>query len=45
MKPKLILMYTHNDVTVPDALDYFDMVKDLDVDYYGFKEIGLSPEI
>ena len=43
MKPKLILMYTHNDVTVPDALEYFDMVKDLDVDYYGFKEIGLSP--
>lgn len=42
MKPKLILMFTHNDVTVEDALDYFDMVKDLDVDYYGFKEIGLS---
>lgn len=41
MMPKLILMFTLNDVTVPDALDYFEMVKDLDVDYYGFKEIGL----
>lgn len=44
MKPKLILMFTHNDVTVPDALDYFDMVKDLDVDYYGFKEVGLASD-
>lgn len=41
MTPKLILMFTHNDVTVPDAQEYFEMVKDLDVDYYGFKEIGL----
>ena len=44
MKPKLILMFTHNDMTVPDALDYFEMVKDLEVDYFGFKEIGLSPQ-
>lgn len=44
MKPKLILMFTHNDVTVPDALEYFDMVSDLDVDYYGFKEIILSED-
>ncbi len=44
MMPKLILMFTHNDITVPDALDYFDMVKDLDVDYFGFKEIGLPEE-
>lgn len=44
MRPKLILMFTHNDLTVPDALEYFDMVKDLDVDYFGFKEIGLEPE-
>jgi len=41
MAPKLILMFTLNDVTVPDAQDYFDQVKDLDVDYFGFKEIGL----
>lgn len=43
MKPKLILMFTHNDLTVADAQNYFDMVKDLDVDYYGFKETGLAP--
>jgi len=42
--PKLILMFTQNDVTVPDALDYFEQVKDLPVDYFGFKEIGLEPE-
>lgn len=44
MAPKLILMFTLNDVTVPDAQEYFDMVKDLDVDYYGFKEIGLTED-
>lgn len=44
MAPKLILMFTHNDVTVPDAREYFEMVKDLDVDYYGFKEIGLPED-
>ena len=41
MAPKLILMFTLNDVTVPDAQEHFEMVKDLDVDYFGFKEIGL----
>ena len=44
MAPKLILMFTLNDVTVTDAQEYFEMVKDLDVDYYGFKEIGLSED-
>ena len=44
MVPKLILMFTLNDMTVPDALDYFEQVKDLPVDYFGFKEIGLEPE-
>jgi hypothetical protein len=41
--PKLILMFTKNDVTIADAIDYFEEVKDLPVDYFGFKEIGLSP--
>jgi hypothetical protein len=41
VKPKLILMFTLNDMTVSDAIDHFEMVKDLDVDYFGFKEIGL----
>jgi len=44
MKPKLILMFTHNDVTVEDAIERFEEVKDLEVDYYGFKEIGLEPD-
>jgi len=44
MVPKLILMFTLNDMTVPDALDYFEQVKDLPVDYFGFKEIGLEPK-
>jgi hypothetical protein len=42
--PKLILMFTHNDLTVPDAIEYFNQVKDLPVDYFGFKEKGLDPE-
>jgi len=41
MTPKLILLYILNDVTVEDAQEHFEMVKDLDVDYFGFKEIGL----
>ncbi len=44
MKPKLILMFTLNDITVPDAIDYFEQVKDLPVDFFGFKEIGLELE-
>lgn len=44
MVPKLILMFTLNDMTVPDALDYFEQVKDLPVDFFGFKELGLAPE-
>jgi len=42
--PKLILMFTHNDMTVPDAIDYFEQVKDLPIDYFGYKELGLEPE-
>ena len=44
MMPKLILMFTLNDMTVPDAIDYFEKVKDLPVDYFGYKELGLEPE-
>lgn len=44
MMPKLILMFTLNDVTVPDAMEYFEQVKDLPVDYFGYKEIGLAPD-
>ncbi|MCL5073158.1 MAG: hypothetical protein M1308_20050 [Actinobacteria bacterium] len=44
MAPKLILMFTQNDVTVPNAIEAFEEVKHLPVDYFGFKEIGLPPE-
>ena len=44
MRPKLILMFTLNDITVPDAIEYFEQVKDLSVDFFGFKELGLPPE-
>lgn len=43
IKPKLIVMFTHNDITVPDSIDYFNQIKDLEVDYFGFKEVGLPP--
>jgi len=35
-------MFTHNDMTVPDAIDYFEQVQDLPIDFFGFKEAGLS---
>ena len=42
MVPKLIIMFTLNDMTVPDAIDYFEQIKDLPVDYFGYKELGLE---
>lgn len=42
MMPKLIRMFTLNDMTVPDEIVYFKQVKDLPVDYFGFKELGLE---
>jgi hypothetical protein len=44
MMPKLILMFTQNDMTVPNAIETFEGIKDLPVDFYGFKELGLPPE-
>lgn len=44
MTPKLILMFTLNDVTVANAIEAFEEVKDLPVDFFGFKEIGIPPE-
>ncbi|MBM3710627.1 MAG: hypothetical protein FJW61_09435 [Actinobacteria bacterium] len=44
MMPKLILMFTLNDRTVVDAINYFEQVKDLPVDFFGFKEVGLELE-
>jgi len=37
----LIVMLTHNDQTVKDAIEVFDACKDLNVQHWGFKNIGL----
>ena len=44
MKPELIIMLTHNDVTVPNALEVFESCKDLPAKRWGFKDVGLSKE-
>lgn len=41
---ELIVMLTNNDVTVPDAMETFESVKDLPVKYWGFKDHGMVPE-
>lgn len=38
---KLIVMLTYNDETVSNAKELFDLCKDLPVDFWGFKNIGL----
>jgi hypothetical protein len=43
-KPELIVMLTHHDLTVPDALALFDRLKDQPVTHWGFKDVGLPPE-
>lgn len=42
MKSNLIVMLTHNDQTVKDAIEVFDQCKDLPVQYWGFKDVGLD---
>lgn len=44
MKPELIIMLTHNDVTVPNALEVFESCKDLPAKLWGFKDVGLGKE-
>lgn len=42
----LVVMLTYNDQTVKDAIEVFDSCKDLDVQHWGFKNIGLpEPEM
>lgn len=41
MKTKLIVMLTHHDKTVSDAAAVFETAKDLPVDCWGFKDVGL----
>lgn len=39
--PELVVMLTHNDKTVPDAIEVFEAAKDSPAKYWGFKEVGL----
>ena len=39
--PELIVMLTHNDKTVENAIEVFEAAKDAPAKYWGFKEIGL----
>lgn len=40
-KPNLIVMLTYNDITVPNALEVFDSCRDIPVQHWGFKNVGL----
>lgn len=44
MQSELIVMLTQNDITVTNAREVFDSCKDLPVRYWGFKNVGISPE-
>jgi len=41
MKPELIVMLTHHDRTVSNALQLFEEAKALPVTHWGFKDVGL----
>jgi hypothetical protein len=41
---EFIFMLTHNDATVPDALDVLDDIRGRGLRYIGFKDIGQPPE-
>jgi len=43
-KPELIVMLTHHDQTVPDALELFKLSKDYPIKHWGFKDVGLPPK-
>ena len=44
LKPELIVMLTHHDQTVPDALELFERTKDYPIRHWGFKDVGLPPD-
>lgn len=44
LKPELIVMLTHQDETVPDALELFEHTKDYPITHWGFKDVGLPPK-
>jgi hypothetical protein len=41
-KPELIVMLTHHDKTVPDALNLFERSKEYPITHWGFKDVGLT---
>lgn len=41
-KPELIVMLTHHDKTVPDALELFQRTREYPIIHWGFKDVGLS---
>lgn len=42
MRPELIVMLTHHDKTVKNAIEVFDECKDMPIQYWGFKNVGLE---
>lgn len=44
MKPELIVMLTYNDMTVKNAIELFDELKDTPVTHWGFKDVGLPAD-
>lgn len=44
IKPELIVMLTHHDKTVPEALELFQRSSEYPITHWGFKDVGLSPE-
>ena len=43
-KPELIVMLTHNDQTVKNAIEIFESAKDAPAKYWGMKDAGLEEE-
>ncbi len=44
LKPELIVMLTHQDQTVSNALELFERTKDYPITHWGFKDVGLPAE-
>jgi hypothetical protein len=44
LKPELIVMLTHHDKTVPNALDLFQRTREYPITHWGFKDVGLPPK-
>jgi hypothetical protein len=42
MQSQLIVMLTQNDITVGNAQEVFESCKDLPINFWGFKNVGIS---